>query len=330
MMRFHVIGLPHTLATKDYLHCAYSQKVRLFVEMMRSLNHEVFLYESDEPWDPAKNLEFPFKENDPVWIRQNARAIAAMRERIEPRDFICLIAGRCQRLIAEAFPSNLSVEYGVGYSGIFAAYCVFESYAHMHNVYGQLHMAQGRMFDAVIPNYFDPDDFPVAPKRDDYLLFIGRLNADKGLEIAVETARRTNRRLVVCGQGEPPKGDRIEYRGLVGVAERGELMSQAHAVLVPTLYLEPFGGVAVEAQLCGTPVITTDFGAFPETVVDGVTGYRCRTAREFAAAVGRVGNLDPMVIWRRAIERYSKDRVRFDYQHYFDRLNLLWEGGWYA
>jgi glycosyltransferase involved in cell wall biosynthesis len=107
-------------------------------------------------------------------------------------------------------------------------------------------------------------------------------------------------------------------------------MSRAHAVLVPTLYLEPFGGVAVEAQMCGTPVITTDFGAFPETVEQGVTGFRCHYLGEFLDAVARCGDLDRGRIRDRAIQRYSLTVVAQQYQAYFERLALLWGAGWHS
>ncbi len=47
-MRFHVVNLPHTQTTKEFLPCAYTQKVRNFCRMMMSLGHEVFLYGSEE------------------------------------------------------------------------------------------------------------------------------------------------------------------------------------------------------------------------------------------------------------------------------------------
>jgi glycosyltransferase involved in cell wall biosynthesis len=325
-MRFHVCGLPHTLASRQYAHCAYSQKVRNFVRMMKDLGHTVFLYESESPLPPAENLTFPFDVNDPRWHEHNSSCIRRIRQKLQPKDFLCLIAGVCQQPIAAAFPEHMAVEYGVGYDGIFSAFAVFESYAHMAKVYGQRGIANGRFFDAVIPNYYDPADFPFSEEREDYLLFIGRLNEDKGIQVALQVAAHTGRRLVVAGQGTVPAG--CDYRGVVGVEERGRLMSRAYAVLVPTLYLEPFGGVAVEAQLCGTPVITTDWGAFPETVEQWTSGFRCRTLREFLEAVRLCAALDPRRIRERAQWRYSLDAVSFQYQRYFERLLLLWDQGW--
>jgi glycosyltransferase involved in cell wall biosynthesis len=327
-MRFHVCGLSHTLATTEYAHCAYSQKVRNFVRMMRDLGHEVSLYESAQPVPPLENQTVPFEVTDPRWVAHNADCIARIRKNLQPHDFLCLIAGQCQRPIAQAFPNHLSVEFGVGYDGIFSPYCVFESYAHMAKLYGVMGRREGRFFDAVIPNYYDPAEFPFMPRKDDYLLFIGRLNYDKGVAIAVDVAEKTGRRLVVCGQGVVPPG--VDYRGVVGIEERGRLMSKAHAVLVPTLYLEPFGGVAVEAQMCGTPVITTDFGAFPETVADGVTGYRCHYLGEFLDAVRKVSELDPVTIRSRAVRLYGLKAVGLQYQRYFERLSLLWGAGWHS
>ena len=45
---FHVVGLPHTQTTKEFSHCAYTQKVRKFCTMMTSLGHTVYLYASED------------------------------------------------------------------------------------------------------------------------------------------------------------------------------------------------------------------------------------------------------------------------------------------
>ena len=45
-------------------------------------------------------------------------------------------------------------------------------------------------------------------------------------------------------------------------------------MVFPIRWPEPFGLVMVEAMACGTPVVTTNWGAAPELVEDGVTGFR--------------------------------------------------------
>jgi glycosyltransferase involved in cell wall biosynthesis len=106
-------------------------------------------------------------------------------------------------------------------------------------------------------------------------------------------------------------------------------MSGAKAVFVPTLYIEPFGGVNVEAMFCGTPAITTDFGGFTETVQHGKTGYRCHTMDDFVWAAKNVDRLDPYYIRDYAVNNYSMDRVSLMYDEYFSKLMDLYRNGWY-
>ena len=96
------------------------------------------------------------------------------------------------------------------------------------------------------------------------------------------------------------------------------------------MYLEPFGGVNVEAMLCGTPALTSDWGGFPETINHGITGYRCRTIDDYVWA-GKYGvdKINPADCRKWAITRYSLDRVRWMYQEYFFKLQDLWTEGWY-
>jgi glycosyltransferase involved in cell wall biosynthesis len=350
-MRFHVTALPHTQTTEEYLSCAYTAKVINFCRMMMGLGHEVFLYSGEQNDAPCTehvvcvrerdraahvgDLHFTsasFDYNLPFWRNANALAAEQIRIRSEPQDFICVIGGYAQKQIADALPALMTVEFGVGYGGTFTQKRVFESYAWMHLVYGaqsmnRPHDIDGNWWDTVIPGYLDPAMFPFEEEKDDYFLFIGRLVDRKGFRIAADVCFDLGARLVVAGQGEPPLG--CEYAGIVGPKERGILMSKAKAVFVPTQYIEPFGNVNVEAQACGTPVITTDWGAFTETVVQGVTGYRCRTFGEFKAAAQNVGNLDPKTIRDRAVSLYSMDTIAKMYEEYFTRLLLLWGDGWY-
>ena len=349
-MRFHVVSLPHTNTTEEFTACAYTEKVRKFCIMMKSLGHTVYLYagsSNEAPCDEwitciteeqrlaaVGNNHYSaasFDWNLPHWKTFNGNAIREIGKRFEQQDFICLIAGYASKPIADAFPQAISVEFGIGYGGSFADYKVFESYAWMHSCYGSKvtdpHALDGKFFDTVIPSYIDVKDFPLQETPDDYYLYIGRLIDRKGYQIAVDVCRLLGKRLLIAGQGTPPEYG--EYVGVVGTEERAKLMGGAIATFTPTLYVEPFGTVAVEAMACGSPVISTDWGAFTETVIDGVTGFRCHTLQEFVDAAENVKTLD-----RKAISEYSKGRYGLDavglmYQKYFYRLQTLWGAGWY-
>jgi glycosyltransferase involved in cell wall biosynthesis len=349
--------------------CAYTQKVVKFSKMMVEQGHEVFLYAGTRneaicsehieviteeerlgwygKWDTNKPPDVDWSPDQLPWGVMAARTVRSIKKRREPGDILCMVAGWSQQAISKALPQLLPLEWAVGYEGIHHQYRVFESYAWMHHVYG-LTGNKGWdyntiAYDTVIPNFFDPVDFHTAPDKDDYLLFIGRLVRRKGPDAAARIAALTGRKLIVAGPGAKAlmpgriiaedvviEGD-VEYVGAVGADERAELMSRAAACIVPTLYVEPFGGVAVEAMMCGTPVVATDWGAFPETVQTGISGYRFRTLREGARAVEKAVLLDTQAVSDYAHRRYSIDAVGPMFSEHFERLQELWdEGGWFA
>lgn len=363
-MRFHVIALPHTKTNKTYDSCAFTAKVRKFCEMMISLGHTVYHYGAEGSdvqctehisvitdaeqlhffgvFDSQKLHEVDWSGKSPYWKLINDRCVEAINKRKQPKDFLCLIASHMNDAVVQG-TELLPVEYGIGYNGPSYPFRVYESYAHMHRIMGQQcpdKDIDGHMYQCVIPNYFDPADFPLKTEKSDYYLYIGRLINRKGISVAVQTCNAIGARLVLAGQGcKRVDGDRIEctdggvysgveYVGCVVGEERAKLYQNARGVFVPTLYLEPFGGTAVEAQLCGTPVITTDFGVFSETVEHGRTGYRCRTLDQFIWAAKNVGTLDPRYIHNRAVANWSMDRVRWMYQEYFEMLTDVFTTGW--
>jgi glycosyltransferase involved in cell wall biosynthesis len=198
----------------------------------------------------------------------------------------------------------------------------------------------------VIPNYYDLDDFPehlLLSHQSPDLLYVGRMIRRKGLQIAVEVARRTGRKLTIAGQGLQSETDTdyiteddqklpksiCNYVGYVTPRERAVLVSQAHALLAPTTYLEPFGGVAVEAQLCGIPAITTNYGGFTETVKHALTGWRCHTLSQFVQATETPVQCNRRQIREYAASNFSIGRVRHMYNEYFKSLSSLWDEGWY-
>lgn len=326
-MRLHLVGLPHTEFTDEFSWCAFTSLGLTFSTMMTQQGHEVILYGGERT--DAECSEFvachgpvSTEFHVPEWTQDyfsnmNDRVIHEMRERIRPGDFILLSMGVCQLPIQYAFPNNVCVEYCVGYGGATAPARVFPSEAWRHIIYGHraenVMVIRGMCTDAVIPHFLDPTKFPEG-KGGGYLLFMGRHGSLKGEEVALQVAEETGFELIDIGPGGK----------VVGPKERADLMGGARAVLTPSMFPEPFCLVAIEAQMCGTPVLTTDWGAFTETVSQGESGFRCSTIPEFVESAKKIGELDRNLVRERALSLYSTDAIGPQYERFFQRLKVIY------
>ncbi|MCA1703112.1 MAG: glycosyltransferase family 4 protein [Actinobacteria bacterium] len=170
---------------------------------------------------------------------------------------------------------------------------------------------------AVVPNPIVVDAFPFQADKEDYLLWIGRLNDEKGPHRAIAAARQADRRLLLAGPVQPGEeeffnsevkphidDDQIKYIGEVG-DEKKKLYASAAALLMPIRWPEPFGLVMTEAMACGTPVIAYPEGAAPEIVLDGQTGFVVDSESEMADAIKRLDEIDPAHCRQSAEERFD-------------------------
>jgi glycosyltransferase involved in cell wall biosynthesis len=159
---------------------------------------------------------------------------------------------------------------------------------------------------------------------------MGRMITRKGVWTAIKACEATGDKLILAGQlsGELSleqikKYPNVEFAGYADAKKRSELMGKAKAVFCPSIYLEPFCGVHAEAMLCGTPVITTNFGAFTDYVVDGVNGYKCDTLNDFVQAMKKIDRIDPTTV-RMSADRFTLESVSKQYQKWFDDLHQLY------
>lgn len=295
-MRFHALGLQHTITSKEYCACAYTQKVLNFCDMMKARGHTVIHYGHEDSnvncsehvsvvsrelfkkvyaYDYRSNL-FRWDQGDDVYKAFNKNAIHEISKRKRDGDFLLAFWGAGHREICDAHQDMIVVEPGIGYaSGHFAPYKVWESYSIYH-----AYLGLGKVSncfcdekewenDTIIPNYLDPKDFEYSREKDDYFLFIGRIGFAKGLDSAIEMTRRLGKKLIVAGQNSEeglksisawPLPSHVEMVGHVDVETRKRLLSKAKAVVCFSKFIDPFCGVHAEALMSGTPVISSDRG----------------------------------------------------------------------
>jgi glycosyltransferase involved in cell wall biosynthesis len=186
---------------------------------------------------------------------------------------------------------------------------------------------------AVIHHGIDLTRYTFGAGKGDFLLFVGRMSPDKGLDRAIRVARRAGRRLVVVGkmhQDEekayfesvvrPLLGDDIEVMGELTAPERIELMRSAVALVNPICWPEPFGLVMAEALACGTPVIAYPNGAAPEIVDTGVTGWLCSDEDDMVRAVSEVAAIDRRACRAAAEQHFDRARMARDHVRLYERV----------
>lgn len=259
------------------------------------------------------------------------KLIIELRKRVEDQDIICHPFGHAHQVLTELFPHNQHVETGIGYPILMPnSFRIFESYAWMHYHQGKENR-NGKNYEWVVPNYFDIDEWEPKDEPGEYLAFLGRICEPKGMDTVLEIAKRSPWPVVIHGQGDPSPWNHpnIKYGGPISGRARSEFLRSARAMLMPTNFTEPFGGSGVEAMLCGTPLISVDYGAFTETVIDGVTGYRCHTLQDWLDAIHAAGDLDRELIAFIARSKYSLETCGKAYDKIFTDLNNLWQKGWY-
>ena len=265
----------------------------------------------------------------------NMEASQQVLARAQPGDILCCTWGIGHRPIADAVAHTgiIVCEPGIGYTtGQFADYRAYESHAVRNAVEGMINPQ--RWYSRVIPNYFDPADFDYTPEKEDYVLFLGRVTELKGISTCIQATEAAGVRLKIAGQGRiadvgwSTTPDHVEELGYADLDMRRQLMSRARALIIATTYLEPFGGVVVEALLSGTPIITPFFGAFAEINEHNRTGFLCHTLRDYVAAIQAADQIRPENCLMRGL-RYSLDSVAPEFERFFEDLQAVHTGqGW--
>lgn len=192
------------------------------------------------------------------------------------------------------------------------------------------------------------DFYPEPNPTNDYVLYLGRIIQPKGVHLAIKAVQDYNQhaarplKLKIAGkhyaghkdeywaeQVAPTLGDpNISYLGFVGdKPSKRQLLANARALLVPSIFEEPFGMVVIEALACGTPVIGLDSGAIPEIINNARTGFTIAkqpdeqdTIKLMSESLGRLDTINRADCRNSFAERFTIDRMCGDHLELYKRL----------
>lgn len=358
----HMIGLFHTITSLDYSHCAFTGKVLRFAKMMRMQGWKVIEYGNVKTESGANEFVALTNETEfysllprqdetqffgdramigTAWHQRfDQRLVVELSRRLNPFDIVCHPFGHAHQHLKQQIKnvSFFEVESGIGYPTTFLNFRIFESYAKYHYILGSEN-GIGRHYNWVIPNYFELNDWfvqdPSQIRPDRPIVFMGRITQVKGMDTIREIAKvLTNRVFWIAGQGNFSEWfhglPNVYYKGPLKGGERANFLRGASCMLMPTTYVEPFGGAGVESQLMGVPLLAVDSGAFTETIEHGKTGFRCHTLGDWIKGIERADQLDRLYIRERAQKLYGLETVGVQYDAAFKTIYDLRSTGWYT
>lgn len=186
----------------------------------------------------------------------------------------------------------------------------------------------------VVYNGIDHARYEFNDSPDDYLLYLSRLNREKGVLTAIEVAKAAGQKLIIAGnivgnaewsffmhEIQPRLNDEhISFRGQVNFQEKVGLLKNAKALLFPIDRREPFGLVMVEAMACGTPVIGFRKGSVPEIIEHGKTGFVVNTQKEMVKAIERLSTIDRKACRKNVEEKFSLKQMVDTYEAIYEKL----------
>jgi glycosyltransferase involved in cell wall biosynthesis len=309
------------------------------VVLMTQEEHLRLLGQKSYHEDPSAFVGEKAVVGTPLYTQFNYRLRDELIDRLEPGDVICLPMGHAHENAIRNIDllksgEAIAVETGIGYPNPCTIYRVFESQAWRHWTMGKeeregLGWNSPRM-EWVIPNYYRLDEWPVVLAGDltaedkRTVVFFGRISESKGVAVIPKLAKaHPGLRFVICGQGDPTPyltEPNVKYHAPIQGKARAAFLGHAAAAIFPSRMVEPFCGSAVEAMLTGTGVVTGSWGAFCETNIEGVTGYRCSTERDYIEAIGKAMTLPRGDVANSARARFATDVCGPMYARVFDQV----------
>lgn len=197
----------------------------------------------------------------------------------------------------------------------------------------QLRNRNGLNFTQTIHNGLDMEHYPYGAKDDGYLLFVGRLDEEKGPHLAIKAARTLRKPLILAGKLDQMNKEyfsrhiephlnknNIKWVGEVDEKKRNKLMAKAICMLHPIGFREPFGLTLIEAMACGCPVIAFDKGSIPEIILNGQTGFVVSDLEEMIEMIDNIDTISRQACRSHALTTFSGETMAQQYVQLYERI----------
>ena len=193
--------------------------------------------------------------------------------------------------------------------------------------------SHAKMYKEGVPYVYNAvknETVPYSEDKSGPLLMMGVMQFYKGALPTIEAAKQAEVPLVLAGtQWDSPYGqkckaaiegvDYIQYVGEVQGDYKNELLSHARAAMLYVQWPEPGTLFGIEAMCAGTPIIGSQKGCIPDYVIDGETGFICRSVEEMAEAMKRIGEIDPQNVRLRFEDDFTVEIQAQRYLRLYER-----------
>jgi glycosyltransferase involved in cell wall biosynthesis len=346
-MVFHCLSVPYSPTKKDVSLCAFVQKVYKFCKEMTERGHTVYHYGHNDSevvcsehinvidnitlengygdLNKWKTKGFDQNVNNEAVKVFNDNCIKELNKRIKPNQnefILCWFGYAHQPCVKHFYKQCIVAEPSIGYDSMFAPIKIFETYSHMHKMHGVAKRNIEMQKEFVAYPGFDAKDFKYSAKKSNDALFLGRIIEAKGARLVYEICNELKQKINFAGPNilNLPETKYCKFLGFIDPKQRKKILSEAKFLFVPSLFIEPCNWTVIEAQLSGTPTITTDFGGFTETVKQGVTGFRCETKNDFTKAIEFINKIKPLNCRKNALNNYTIKQQADRYEKIFSSL----------
>jgi glycosyltransferase involved in cell wall biosynthesis len=167
----------------------------------------------------------------------------------------------------------------------------------------------------------------------EYLVFLGRVSPEKGLDKAIEIAKKAGIKIKIAAKIDTADKEfyeqhiarlfddpLVEYVGEVNEEQKQDFLGDALALLFPINWPEPFGLVMIESFAVGTPVIAFRSGSVPEIIDEGVNGFVVSSVEEAVLAIMKINKFSRKTIREVFEKRFTSKTMAENYIKVYEEL----------